>query len=251
MSEAQANLTNEDIAARNMEAALRRLERQVPPPRQVLLHGNPVLRYVEQTIQQAIVVKLARYISMLNAARILMECGHVHEQGLLQRAMDETESDIAFLSLAVAKNDFTDRHREFLKEFWKEEFDAPKAIESTQDRAPPKRDKIRAYVAKYAGPDPSTAIKADRSLFKSYSGYVHGAAPHVMDLYGLTGMEFSVRGVTGTYRHEEHRQDLWNYFYRGLCACALAASGVGCDEVFESMRRSASDYANACGRRDL
>ncbi len=69
MSETQTNPTNEDIAARNMGAALWRLERQVPPPRKVLLHGEPLLRHVEQTIQRAMVVKLTRYIGMLNAAR--------------------------------------------------------------------------------------------------------------------------------------------------------------------------------------
>ena len=238
--------SNEDIALYNLEVALKQLERLVPSPRTTLLHGAPVWRYVEQTIQQAVVVKLARYISLLSAAKILMEHGHVHEQALLQRAMDEGESDIVFLTLAVVKGDLTDRHREFLGEFWKEEFDAPKAVDSTQDRAPPKRDKIRAYIANQTTLDPSTAIKVDRSLYRSYSGYVHGAAPHILDLYD--GRHFCVRGVADTSRHDEHRDDLWNYYYRGLYACALAAKALGDEAIFEQMRVEADAFAVATGR---
>ena len=246
MSNPVPSSTNEDIALYNMELALRRLELHVPAPSDVLLHGYPALRYAEQTVQQAIVAKLARCISLLSAAKLLMEHGHVHEQALLQRALDEGESDIAFLALAVIKDAFTDRHEVFLKEFWKEEYDAAKAIDSTQNRAPPNRDKIRAWIAKVTSDDPSTAIKADRSIYKSYSGYVHGAAPHIMDLHD--GQSFHVRGVRGTSRHEEHKHDLWNYYYRGLVAVALAAKAMGDEALFEQMRTSADAYAMATGR---
>lgn len=246
MSTQSADLTNEEIALHNMEAGLRRLEKLVPVPRDVPLHGHVVLRYVEQTIQQAIVAKLARYISLLNGAKILMEHGQVHEQALLQRCMDEAESDITFLSLAVVKDDFTERHKEFLDEFWKEEFDAPKAMDSTQDRAPPRRDKIRAWIANTVGDDPSTAIKADRSLYKSFSGYVHGAAPHIMDLHD--GQRFHVAGVFGTSRHDEHRDDLWNYYYRGLCAVAFAAKALGDEVLFQAMYKGRDAFAVATGQ---
>lgn len=81
--------TIEEAALYNMEIGLRRLEKMVPPPRTVALHGRPVLRYLEQTIEQAIVAKLARCISLLSGAKLLTEFGHVHEQALLQRCLDE------------------------------------------------------------------------------------------------------------------------------------------------------------------
>ncbi|PXV53601.1 hypothetical protein SAMN04487785_116112 [Dyella jiangningensis] len=249
MSTQNADLTNEEIVLHNMELGLRRLEKLVPPPSDVLLHGNKVLRYTEQTIQQAIVAKLARYMSLLNGARILMEHGQVHEQALLQRCLDESESDIFFLSLALIKDARAPLHNEFLTKFWKEEYDAPKAIDSSQNRAPPNRKKIRAWIANTVGDDPSTAIKADRSLYKSFSGYIHGAAPHIMDLHD--GQRFHVTGVHGTYRHEEHRHDLWNYYYRGLCAVAFAAKALGDDVLFQSMYKQRDEFAVATGRPDL
>lgn len=249
MSTPNPDFTNEEIALHNMELGLRRLEKFVPAPRGVPHRGNTVLRYTEQTIQQAIVAKLARFISLLNGAKILMEHGQVHEQALLQRCIDECESDILFLSLALIKNARTALHDEFLTEFWKEEYDAPKAMDSTQNRAPPNRQKIRAWIANTTAEDPSTAIKVDRSLYKSFSGYVHGAAPHIMDLHD--GKRFLVMGVLGTYRHEEHKDDLWNYYFRGLCAVAFAAKALGDEVLFQSMYMQRDEFAAATGRSCL
>lgn len=246
MSVSRMDMSNEDIGLHNMEVGLRRLEKLVPEPRDIPLHGYPVLRYVEKTIQQAIVAKLARYISLLNGAKILVEHGHVHEQALLQRALDECDSDILFLSLAVIKGDFTERHEDFLAEFWKEEYDAPRAIDSTQSRAAPKRDKIRAWIANAMGDDPSTVIKVDRSLYKSYSGYIHGAAPHIMDLHD--GQRFNVSGVLGTSRHKEHEYDLWNYYYRGFVAVAIAAKALGDELLFQEMHKQSDGFAVATAR---
>lgn len=120
-------------------------------------------------------------------------------------------------------------------------------MDSTQDRAPQRRDKIRAYIAKHSGADPSTAIKADQTLYKSFSGYVHGAAPHIMDLHNGNG--FCVRGVAGSSRHAEHRDDLWNYYYRGLLVCAWGARVFEDVELFEAMRKGADEFAKATGRQ--
>jgi hypothetical protein len=102
-------------------------------------------------------------------------------------------------------------------------------------------------VAKYSGPDPSTAIKAERSVYKSYSGYVHGAAPHIMDLHSVACEGFSVRGVAGTYRQDEHRADLRNYYFRTLQATAMVAKAVGDGALCTRMMDSAHEYAKAVG----
>lgn len=151
-----------------------------------------------------------------------------------------------FLALAVINGTVTELHKEFLAEFWKEEFDAPKAMDSTQNRAAPRRDKIRAWIANSTGDDPSTAIKADRVLYRSFSGYVHGAAPHILDLHD--GQNFRVRGVYGTSRHDEHKYDLWNYYYRCLCSVAFAAKALGNEELFQEMRRQSEAFAAASRR---
>src|SRR5665213_3444210 len=91
-----------------LEKAFRRLEMRVPPPKRKPWKDSFVFRYVEQTIQQAIVQKLARTITGLRAIDVLLERGLFQEQGILQRTLDEIEEDIVFLSSAIINNDMTE-----------------------------------------------------------------------------------------------------------------------------------------------
>jgi hypothetical protein len=65
---------------RNMESTLAGLAKRVPPPQRVPILDSFAFRYVEKTIHQAIVQKLARIISGLHAARILLESGFLQER---------------------------------------------------------------------------------------------------------------------------------------------------------------------------
>ena len=78
--------------------------------------------------------------------------------------------------------------------------------------------------------DPSRGVELRRTLSKTYSGYVHAASPQIMDMYGGNPPMFHMRGMLGTIRHDEHREDIWNYFYRGVIAFAVTAKAFG-DEV--------------------
>jgi len=59
---------------------------------------------------------------------------------------------------------------------------------------------------------------------------VHGAAPQIMDLYGGTPPHFSINGMLGTTRIEEHTDDLWNYMYRTLISHVLVAKASGAED---------------------
>ena len=61
----------------NMESTLRTLEKRVPAPKLIEFGDGHVFRYVERSIHQAIIQKLARIISGLHAARILLAYGFV------------------------------------------------------------------------------------------------------------------------------------------------------------------------------
>jgi hypothetical protein len=102
-----------------LENAFRRLEAKVPPPIRKTYLDRFVFRYAEQTIQQAIVQKLARMISGLHAVETLLERGLFQEQGMVQRGLDEIGEDIGFLSLGVIRNDITPLHTQFLGYFFR------------------------------------------------------------------------------------------------------------------------------------
>ena len=209
-----------------LEASFAALEGQVEKPRKVLFKHSFRFRYEQKSIHQALVQKLARTVSTLHAARILLLNGFVQEQGALQRMLDEFEEDILFLANGVMSGQLTDLHEKYLSYFYEEEFEDPDnpAI-SPHDRAMVPRKKIRAYIAQMEdwSLDSSRSVKSAKALSKAYSGYVHGASPHIMEMYGGNPPRFHISGMLQTPRIEAHRKDLWNYFYRGMLSFILVA----------------------------
>jgi hypothetical protein len=137
-----------DQALANMERTVHGLAQRVSPPQSVPYKDSFVFRYVERTLHQALVQKLARILTGLRAARLLLENGLLQEQGALQRILDELHEDVSFLALAVIYDDHTPLHQAYLDAFYEEEFDAETALESTQKRPMISRQKIRAYIAR-------------------------------------------------------------------------------------------------------
>lgn len=231
-----------------MESTLHGLAKRVPQPQLVPHMGSSAFRCAEKSIHQALVQKLARSISTLHAARLLMEYGFVQEQAALQRILDEINEDITFLAFGVIRGDVTPLHQSYLDAFFEEEFDADTALASTQKRAMIPRRKIHAYLARIdSGLDSSTAIGLARTVSKTYSGYVHAASPQVMDMYGGSPPRFHVRGMRGTPRHHEHSADLWNYFYRGILSFGFVAKAFGDEKLFDSIRDFSQEFMRQSG----
>lgn len=242
------NLYND--ALHNMESTVHVLAKRVPAPIRVPFKDSFVFRHVEKTIHQAIVQKLARKVSTLYAAKLLMEHGYVQEQAALQRMLDEMQEDITFLAFGIIFDNKIPLHQQYLDAFFEEEFDAETALASTQKRPMIKRDKIRAYIARAegAGLDPSTGTKASRTISKTYSGYVHAASPQIMDIYGGYPSKFHMQGMLNTERHEEHKNDLWNYFYRGIISFAFAAKAFGDEELFQEIHQFTRSFEQLSGK---
>lgn len=235
----------------HMESTLHSLSARVKAPIQIPMGDGFAFRYAEKSIHQAIVQKLAKVASGLHAARLLLSAGFIQEQGALHRMLDEFQEDAIFLCYAVINNDVTELHQKYLHAFYMEEFDKPEdPMGSTQKRPMVSRDKLHAYLARIAGltEDPHTAQKASRSVSKAFSGYVHGASPHTMEMYGGEPPRFHVCGMKGTPLYYDHAFDLWNYFYRGACAFGIAAKAFGDDELFAQIRKFTVDFARASGR---
>lgn len=237
-------------ALRSMENIVHLLAKRVPAPVRIPYKDSFVFRHIEKTTYQALVQKLARKVSTLHAAKLLMEHGFVQEQAALQRMLDEMQEDITFLAFGVIYNNEIPLHKEYLNAFFEEEFDAETALASTQKRPMIKRDKIRAYIARTEGSglDPSTGAEVSRSISKTYSGYIHAASPQIMDMYGGYPAKFHMRGMLNTLRHEEHQSDLWNYFYRAVITFAFVAKAFKDDELFQEMHKFTIDFEKLSGK---
>lgn len=225
------------------------LASRVPRPQRIPYKDSFVFRYVEKSVHQALVQKLARLVSGLHAARLLMEAGFVQEQALLQRTLDEISEDISFLSFSVVNDDSTCSHSTYLDNFFQEEFDPSDMIASSGERAAVPRKKIRAYIDRVVSGSKGSSkhLDASRTVSKTYSGYIHAASPQIMDMYGGNPPRFQVRGMFGTDRHLEHSADLWNYFYRGILAFGIAAKAFGDEELFSSIRKFSDEFSQVTG----
>lgn len=236
-------------ALAHMERTVEELAKRVPQPHKRPYSDGFVFRYIEMTVHQALVQKLARLVSSLHATRLLMTHGYVQEQAAMQRILDEIQEDITFLAFGIIFNNWTRLHDDYLAAFFEEEFDADSAIESSQRRPMIPRKKIRAWIASIEGSlDPSTGVEVTRTISKAYSGFVHAASPQIMDMYGGNPPRFHVRGMINTPRHAEHRADLWNYFYRAIVAFGFAAKAFGDDVLFETIRKFSDEFASLSGK---
>jgi len=209
-------------------------------PQFVKLSFGTVFRYKEKDIYQAMIQKLARVQSSVRAALLLVDNGFVQEQAILHRTIDETNEDIMFLAYAVTNDMITELHKRFLDAFWEEEIDnSGTIINSKQKRPMIPRSKIRAYLAhiEAAALDPSKGIELYKTLSKTYSGFVHGASPQIMDMYGGNPSVFHTKGMLGTPRIEEYSDDLWNYMYRSFLSHIAVSKAFGSENHVEALNQ--------------
>lgn len=231
-----------------MDRSFRDFENGIPTkPVFTKMSFGTVFRYKEKDIYQAIIQKLARAQSAVRAAYVLLKNGYCQEQAILHRVIDETNEDIIFLVYAVTNDSITDLHKSFLDAFWEEEIDESVAmIDSKQKRPMIPRKKIRAYIAKIEGNnlDPSRSVELSRTISKTYSGYVHGASPQIMDMYGGNPSHFYTKGLLGTPIIEAYTWDLWNYMYRTFLSHLLVAKALGAEEHVKIMNQYKLRFEN-------
>lgn len=236
-----------------MDRTFQDFENSMPSkPQFVQLSFGMAYRFKEKDIYQAMIQKLARVQSSVRAALLLLSHGFVQEQAVLQRTIDETNEDIMFLVYAVTNNSVTELHERFLEAFWEEEIDeSGTMIDSRQKRPMIPRKKIHAYLSKIEGLDldSSTHQEVARTISKAYSGFVHGASPQIMDMYGGNPPRFHTNGMLGTPRMKEHADDLWNYVYRSFISHIAVGKALGAKEHVEILTKHLDRFEKNAGMR--
>lgn len=240
-----------------MENIFEFLEEHVPPP--VLVKWGDkklVYRYKEKTIEQALVLKLARIISGLYAVDVLLINGLLQEQAALHRILDEINEDILFLALAITDGDMTAKHKQYLDAFYAEAFSNPNdSLARSSKPNSVSRKKIRSYnhISSKININPSLDSDLGETISAVYSGFIHASSPQIMDMYGGNPPRFHVANMLGTPRMAEHVDDAWNYFYRGLLSFVAVAKAFGdqtlVDVLFQHIDKfeveSGTDYMKA------
>lgn len=237
-------------ALKKMLTSFARLAEQLDLPELVTINGGYTYRYKNKSVHVALVLKLARVITGLQAIFQLNRLGLVQEQAALQRIEDELTEDISFLSFSIIFDDTTEMHTRYLEAFFEEEIeDGKTAIESAQRRPMIPRKKIQAYITKDRGTEENQGSnkEASRTLSKAYSGYVHAAAPHIMELYYGNPPEFHLTNALQSPLYEDHVEDMLNYFYRGILAFAFTSKAFGNEKLFTDIFEYSKEFARKSG----
>lgn len=235
-----------------MTNTLRRIESIIAPPERVPLKSSFVFRYANKEIHEALVQKLARYISGLNAIAVLLGAGYIQEVGVLFRTLDEIQEDIFFLAVAETNNARTERHVKYLEAFYAD------AVCSQPDdslRIPKPnllpRNKVRAhtFTTLSHGINVSQALDASESVSTAYSGYIHAASENIMEMYGGSPPHFHVQGMLGTPLVSTFEQEFATYVYRGVITATVVAKAFGDSSLVDSLYEFLEQFESANGHR--
>lgn len=210
------------------------LEGRVPSPVVDKSISNGGLRYSKKSIEQAVIQKLARYISGLNASSLLLEHGYLQECGVLQRTLLELSKDICFL-VQGALNDLEKIHKTYLSEFWEEEAELDIKSHSHSKRKHTPRHKINGYLARAAsGFADNDSIIVGKHLSGIRSGFVHGASPQIMEMVSFSSGRFEISGSSNPTLLGDYSNELSNSVFLGVVMVELCAKLVKCKPVYKS-----------------
>jgi hypothetical protein len=209
-----------------MEGCFFHLEKKIPPPVFIDDQRDRQFKYSDENLESAVIQKAARVISGLNASFLLLSKGYFQELGAMYRMIDEFNEDINFLCLPLLGKERTKLHDDYLQYFYQEEFDVPgDPLKSSQKRPMIPRKKIMAAISNLdENPvNPSDSQNIFRTLSQAYSGYVHGASGHIMEMYSSPPGGYNLRGMASEQRFNAFINDMLNYTYRSLLSIMFIA----------------------------
>jgi hypothetical protein len=113
--------------------------------------------------------------------------------------------------------------------------------------------KIFATFGKLASGEmnPSDAQELLRTVHQAFSGYVHGAYPHIMEMYGGTPPTFHMAGMLNTPRIAEWQAQLTGYVQRLIIASVFVARKMGTPELELPMRALLEDFEAKTGTKTI
>jgi hypothetical protein len=216
-------------------------------PQPVLMRRGrvPFFRHEQQTDTLICFLKGVKLTSTLNAALLLFRHGYAQELGALARIADDLFNDILFMLKPLDGDKPSKDQMRFFDEFYQEEFGDPlNVLAGAQKRDIVSRRRLHAtfgHLAKDAL-NPSDAQNMMSTIHAALSGYVHGAYPHIMELYGGNPGRFHMSGMLSTPRIAEWNGQLVMYVHRGIMVSELVARKLGVKEVEKELRALLIEY---------
>lgn len=232
----------------DLGALYHEMANQIQTPIFVDVGGYKAWRYQVLSESLACFLKGVKVVSSLNASMVLLRTGYTQEIGALCRMIDDYCNEIVFLLIPQDSENFSNEQIQFLNDFFQEELDKPmNPLGSTQKRVNVPVRKIHATFGKIAKSEinPSDTQELLRTIHRAFSGYIHGAYPHIMEMFG--GTEPHLNGMLGTPRVDEWRGQLIGYVYRALVASVFVARKLSLNDIEAKARRLLEKFETDTG----
>ncbi len=225
-----------------LESTHNGFSRRVTPPKRVQFGDGYRFEFVEKSLEQALVLKLARIVTGLKATNLLIDAGYLLEAATIQRGLDELSEDIDFLVFGKLIGQDPKLHTKYLNNFWS---DHPASKQSVL------RPHIRNYISNVMsnehGAPARDIVRPMIETYAIYSGFAHASSTSSMELFGGKPARWRLGGVTDDNLQKDHRADLWNQYYRGLLAFAFSARAFDDEPMFRQLVAFAKEFSEASG----
>jgi hypothetical protein len=80
-----------------------------------------------------------------------------------------------------------------------------------------------------------------------YSGFLHGAAPQILEIYNYEDRRFETDGISGTNRHIDYVFDAQNSIYRSLLSMGVIGKAFGSESLFDLAIEERDRFERATG----
>jgi len=190
-------------------------------------------------------LKGVKLVSTLNAALVLFRHGYVQEIGALCRMSDDFFHEIIFFIKPLEEETPSNDQRRMFEDFFREEFENPDApLGTVKDRDNVPRRKINAAFGLIAKEElnPYDAQHLASTVHKAFSGYVHGAYPHIMEMYDGNPPHFHMSGMLGTVRITEWEDQLVTHVYQAIMATEIISRRLGLQDEEKGIRILLVEY---------
>lgn len=218
----------------DLSIVISEIEGHFPSPKFVKIGGQPQFRYSEKSVYHVAFLKIVRMVSGLNASLCLLVGGYYQEIMVVLRTVDDFFSDVLFILENSDQKKLSDTQKKFIEDFFQEEFVNPNnPLANTKRRSTVSRKKIWASVARQMGQyaNPSDAQKILQVTNDAFSGYVHGANPQIMELYGGRPSCFHLNGVLMSPRIPTCFKQIAIYLHRTILAIGILTKSLGLERL--------------------
>ena len=216
--------------ANQLGSVVQSIETTLSKPILTDVSGQRQYRYEQHTPYHVAFLKGVRIVSGLNSCLFLLKGGFAQEVMVIVRTLDDFTAEMMFILENTESDALTNHQKKFLKDFFREEFVNPKnpLLNEARRNTVPKKN-VWASVARQIGPyaNPSDLQKMLQVTNDALSGYVHGAYPHIMEMFGGKPTHFHFEGMNGTPRIPMCIHQLTIYMHRAIMAFDLLAKNLG------------------------